>query len=471
MDSKLRKHSVDADDGASVAHLKRLLANMSLVPAGFVPKLVYQQRMLSDDECIGSIGYSPERSISLVCVRSAPASSAAGPELRYSQQTEPNLSGTAAAQQALAFTAADTAFSAAADENADAALSASRAVIFSMGFDEALVRHALAQTGGDEQAATEILISGQLHLDQSPALISPRDACVPVIFSMGFDDALVRRALASAGGDEQRAVELILSGSVSSSSPDHYPSALPDAIAATVPPSAITMSGGGMSCPQGHACFPCTYNKGHTCDLGDDPLYSAACQQRLQAGEQGFRCDACDFDVCLTCCKAVTATAHIDALVQAPPIDSNTSAAAPSINFATEWLDEHGRVCAKAVDYATQCPKGHALAHFAQGGGHAPAQRLMCRVCHAFEERERASQWLVCSVTECCAGYAVCNCCASAVQQAPAAVAAGQGFSTLVTHSVTEAASFLSLCIDCCRVFRWSTCGGCMRHSARRLAA
>ncbi len=69
MDSKLRKHSVDMDHGASVAHVKRLLADMSLLPAGFAPKLVYQQRMLGDDECIGSIGYSPERSISVVCVR------------------------------------------------------------------------------------------------------------------------------------------------------------------------------------------------------------------------------------------------------------------------------------------------------------------------------------------------------------------------------------------------------------------
>ena len=57
-DARLRRHSVDVDDGASVAHLKLLLANMSLVPAGFVPNLVYQQRTLGDDERIGNIGYS-----------------------------------------------------------------------------------------------------------------------------------------------------------------------------------------------------------------------------------------------------------------------------------------------------------------------------------------------------------------------------------------------------------------------------
>ncbi len=81
-----------------------------------------------------------------------------------------------------------------------------------MGFDEALVQRALAQAGGDEQGAIEILISGQLHSEESSSLSSSRDAPLPVIFSMGFDDAMVRRALATTGGDEERAVHLILSG-------------------------------------------------------------------------------------------------------------------------------------------------------------------------------------------------------------------------------------------------------------------
>ena len=93
----------------------------------------------------------------------------------------------------------------------------------------------------------------------------------------------------------------------------------------------------------------------------------------------------------------------------------------PNVNFATEWLDEHDCVCPKAVDYATQCPKGHALVPFADGGGGVSSHRLMCRICHAFTERERALQWLVCSVTGCCGGYAVCGGCAVALQQAPAA--------------------------------------------------
>jgi hypothetical protein len=92
------------------------------------------------------------------------------------------------------------------------------------------------------------------------------------------------------------------------------------------------------------------------------------------------------------------------------------------------------------------CPKGHTLVPFADGGGSAPVQRLrrmfgrqggkglrlMCRICHGFTEREHACQWLVCSVAGCCAGYAVCDTCASALQQAPAAAAASHDVLSLV---------------------------------------
>jgi hypothetical protein len=76
-DTKLHRHSVDVDDGASVAHLKLLLTNMSLVPAGFVPNLVFQKRILGDDDSPAGIGFSCDRCISLVCVRSAAEGAAA----------------------------------------------------------------------------------------------------------------------------------------------------------------------------------------------------------------------------------------------------------------------------------------------------------------------------------------------------------------------------------------------------------
>ena len=104
----------------------------------------------------------------------------------------------------------------------------------------------------------------------------------------------------------------------------------------------------------------------------------------------------------------------------------------PGINFATEWLDELGRVCPKNVDYATQCPKGHALAPF-DGSGEPPAQQpsdadVICRVCHGTTQRRHARGWLTCSVAGCCGGYAVCSGCASALHGADVAAAADADF-------------------------------------------
>ncbi len=96
-----------------------------------------------------------------------------------------------------------------------------------------------------------------------------------------------------------------------------------------------------------------------------------------------------------------------------PPASNPTSAPeqprAPqprAINFATEWLDEDGRVCPKNVDYVTQCPKGHDLVSFDCGGGAqarpASGAGVMCRVCHASTPRQHAAriacEWLVCGI-------------------------------------------------------------------------
>jgi hypothetical protein len=322
VDSKLRKHSVDVHGSATVAHVKLLLANMSLVPAGFVPILVYQERMLSDDECLGSIGYSSERSLSLVCVRSTSASTAADPALQSSRSTESNPP--AAAQEAPA------SFAAAASSAAAHAATAAAHV-------PALVEASLS---------------------------SSHDAVLPDIFSMGFDDALVRRALASAGGDEQRALELLLSGGVQSSEKSSSMSAnvrkaVPVCASAPVPAPALGSS--------------------------------------------------------------ASAVIPSSASSSAPP--------PPAINFATEWLDEDSNLCPKNVDYATQCPKGHALTRFICSGGPqaqqpSDADDVICRVCHGSTQRQHACDWLVCSVTACCGGYAVCAACVTALGSAHRAAAA-----------------------------------------------
>ncbi len=108
------------------------------------------------------------------------------------------------------------------------------------------------------------------------------------------------------------------------------------------------------------------------------------------------------------------------------------AAARPAIDFATEWLDELGRVCPKNVDYAAQCPKGHALAPF-DSSSEPPAQQpsdadVICRVCHGSTQRWYARGWLTCSVEGCCGGYAVCAGCASALDGADAEAAADADF-------------------------------------------
>ena len=123
----------------------------------------------------------------------------------------------------------------------------------------------------------------------------------------------------------------------------------------------------------------------------------------------------------------------------------------PAINFATEWLDEDGYVCPKNVDYATQCPKGHALVPL-DGGGVPQAQQtsgadseVMCRVCHASTPHQHACDWLVCSVAGCCGGYSVCAECASALARADAAVAVADDFPLEVR--CTQAALLLLRCV------------------------
>jgi hypothetical protein len=104
----------------------------------------------------------------------------------------------------------------------------------------------------------------------------------------------------------------------------------------------------------------------------------------------------------------------------------------PAINFATEWLDEDGCVCPKNVDYATQCPKGHVLVPVADSG-EAQAHRLICRVCHRFDEPGQ-SQWHACKVANCCGGYAICRSCVNALSILPVAGNADDNFPSQVQY-------------------------------------
>jgi hypothetical protein len=328
VDPKLRKFSVDVHGSATVLHLKLLLANMLLVPAGLVPILVYQKRLLSDDECVGGIGYSTERIISLVCVRSTPASTAAGHELHSvsSRSTEPNPS--AAAQQAHASPAAGSA-----------------------------AAHAPAAVA---------------HLT------SPSSSC-PKAFSTATSEA----------------------APTSVKSATHASSAAQSAVQATAP-AALTVKHGSRVRIEGlHAAPEMNGRTGMVCGAFNQEL-----------GRWVVEVDA---DGASRACRGTFRPLNLRVI--------------PPHNFATEWLDEDGNVCPKNVDYATQCPKGHALAPFVCSGGPqaqqpSDADDVICRVCHGSAQRQHASDWLVCSVTACCGGYAVCAACVTALVIADVAAAA-----------------------------------------------
>ena len=319
-DARLRRHSVDVDEGASVAHLKLLLANMSLVPAGFVPNLVYQQRTLGDHERIGNIGYILERSISLICVRAAPASTAAEHtrHLVSSPFNEPNPS--AAAQKAPASSAA------------------------------------VSDSAVDDASAASADVLAPLPSRPDAVLFSP------------IPSAAVEAA-----------------SNIKSST---HPSSAAQCAAQAAAPPAQTVQHGARVRIEGLQTAPQMNGRSGT-----------VCGAYNQ--ESGRWLVEVDADSARPACRGTFRRVNLYVI--------------PPLNFATEWLDEDGRVCPKNVDYATQCPKGHALAPL-DGGGAPQAQQasgadVMCRVCHASTPRQHAREWLVCSVAGCCGGYAVCAAC------------------------------------------------------------
>ena len=129
------------------------------------------------------------------------------------------------------------------------------------------------------------------------------------------------------------------------------------------------------------------------------------------------------------------------------PLPSNSSMHPPAINFATEWLDEHGRVCPKYVDYATQCPKGHSLVPLVADGVSQAQQPIIddiiCRVCHISTQRQHACGWLACSVAGCCGGYAVCAACVTVLGSEHKAAAVG----------IDDFCMMVRLCVMCVIIF------------------
>jgi len=82
--------------------------------------------------------------------------------------------------------------------------------IHSMGFPKADVERALAQTNGDEQRAIDFLISQPQPRQPQRQQQRQQRQQLPRIHSMGFPDEDVEHALAQVNGDERRAIQILL---------------------------------------------------------------------------------------------------------------------------------------------------------------------------------------------------------------------------------------------------------------------
>jgi hypothetical protein len=185
--------------------------------------------------------------------------------------------------------------------------------------------------------------------------------------------------------------------------PKVHPAARPAAAAAALSATA------DVKCASGHACSMNTYqNVVHR--------KCSVCSALIENLSIGARCSTCNYDVCHDCVSKIQTPSTID--------------------FATQWPDELGRICPKDVDYASQCPKGHALVAYAGGGSSVASAQRICRVCHGSTQQQHACGWLTCSVAGCCGGYAVCADCVAgfgSVHKDSAASTVTDNFCMMVT--------------------------------------
>ncbi len=376
-DVRLRRHSVDVDEGASVAQLKLLLENMPLVPAGFVPYLVYQQRALGDHEVIGNIGYSLERSISLICVRAAVASISATHTLHLVSPSSHEPDPSAAGQTA--------------------------------------------------PASCATVAGSAVHEASAPSA----DVAAPFPSCHG---ALLFSPIPSAAEE--------VASNIKSSM--HTSSAAQCAAQAAAPAARTVQHGARVRIEGLQAAPQMNGRNGTVCGAVNE--------------ESGRWLVELDADGARPACRGTFRPVNLCVI--------------PPLNFATDWLDEDGRVCPKNVDYATQCPKGHTLVPL-NGGGAPQAQQasvagVMCRVCHASMSRQYAREWLVCAVAGCCGGYAVCAACVALLccSHGKSVAASGDDFCIMVSSSPRPIPLFsLFECVCSAlrkrdRGYRWSTCGG-----------
>ena len=151
------------------------------------------------------------------------------------------------------------------------------------------------------------------------------------------------------------------------------PSSVPSSPSVPAPTPILSFESFVVSCTQGHTCLPFTYTKPHNCDLRADPKFSSTCRKKFEVGDEGFRCIACDYDVCMECYGVKTAGARqvaesdttcdlltlLVSMVATLKNQSEASAASPSpsASLPKVRLDVHSFFCSIASAIASGAPR------------------------------------------------------------------------------------------------------------------
>ncbi len=162
--------------------------------------------------------------------------------------------------------------------------------------------------------------------------------------------------------ENQMAMALLSPSSVSSS----------PSVPAPTPPM-LSFESFVVTCTQGHTCQPFTYTKRHNCDLRADPKFSSTCRRQFEVGDEGFRCIACDYDVCLECYGIKTAGARqaaeaadttcdlltllVSMVATLNQTEASSVSPSPSASLPKVRLDVHSFFCSIASAIASGAPR------------------------------------------------------------------------------------------------------------------
>lgn len=161
VDSKFQRHIFNVEGSSNVSQLKSLLESKGLVPPGFSSKLSYQKKLLSDQDSLHSIGYISENYVSFVCIRSTVPLTPAAPS--HVSSITADIKESSSVPALVAPHTSEKGEGSASDATTaapPASAPAGRSGIHSMGFDPAVVERALLLTRGDEQQAAIAILEG-----------------------------------------------------------------------------------------------------------------------------------------------------------------------------------------------------------------------------------------------------------------------------------------------------------------------